>query len=60
MRAVSVVIAKLVSLLMAVGAGLLISALPLKRDLWDGAHTIQLVLGVFVFAAAVVISMVWA
>lgn len=54
------VIAKLISLLMAVGAGLLISALPMRRDLWDGAHTIQMCLGAFVFAAAVTISLLWA
>lgn len=54
------VIVKLITLVMAVGAGLLFSALPLNRDLWDGAHTIQLFLGAFVFAAAMIISMLWA
>lgn len=54
------VIVKLITLVMAVGAGLLFSALPLNRDLWDGAHTIQMGLGVFVFAAAMIISLLWA
>jgi hypothetical protein len=48
----SVAALKLISLLLAAGAGLLWSSLPFRQDYWDGSHLFQFMLGFIVFIAA--------
>lgn len=48
----SVAALKLISLLLAAGAGLLWSSLPFRQDAWDGSHIFQFGLGFGVFLAA--------